>query len=138
MLDLNVILDVVQNRSPHYTDSAIVLSKVRTAELVGILPGHALTTLHYIIAKSSGSQKARETIDWLLRYFEIAAADKSVFQKARNYSLKDFEDAVVAACAEVDESDYIVTRNTGDFSNSPVKAITPHHFLELLGKTSAQ
>lgn len=136
MVDLNVILDVVQNRSLHYTASAQVLSKIRADEVVGVLPGHALTTLHYIIGKSSGSQKANETIDWLLQYFEIARADKAAFLKSRAFSWDDFEDAVVAVCAETSGSDYIVTRNATDFSKSPIKAISPNEFLEKFGEAS--
>ena len=44
-LDLNVVLDVVQNRAPHYQDSAEVLSRVRAGEITAVLPGHAVTTL---------------------------------------------------------------------------------------------
>jgi len=136
MVDLNVILDVVQNRVPHYAASAHVLSMIRTGEVVGVLPGHALTTLHYIIGKISGLQKANETLDQLLQYFEIAITNKSAFQKARSYSWEDFEDAVVSVCAETSGSNYIVTRNVADFANSPIKAIRPSEFLETFRKTS--
>ena len=55
LLDLNVVLDVVQNRPPHYQDSAEVLSRVRTGELAAILPSHGVTTLWYILAKAHNS-----------------------------------------------------------------------------------
>ena len=45
-LDLNVVLDVVQNRAPHYQDSAEVLSRARTGEFAVVLPSHAVTTLY--------------------------------------------------------------------------------------------
>jgi predicted nucleic acid-binding protein len=43
----------------------------------------------------------------------------------------DFEDAVVAAVAQREKADYIITRNTADFSKSSVPAITPDVFLSI-------
>ena len=131
MVDLNVILDVIQNRIPHYEASAQILSGVRIGKFAGVIPGHAITTIHYIIAKSSAAEKANQTIDWLLQHFEVSGAEKSTLQRARQISLPDFEDAVVASCAEATHSNYIVTHNVADFSGSPVRAITPSEFLEL-------
>jgi predicted nucleic acid-binding protein len=131
-LDLNVVLDVVQNRAPHYQDSAEVLSRARAGEITAVLPGHAVTTLHYILAKAAGAIKADETVDWLLTHFEIAAADKAIFRRARQLTLADFEDAVVASIAESTKCNYVVTRNVPDFADSPVSAVTPTAFLALL------
>ena len=131
-LDLNVVLDVVQNRAPHYQDSAEVLSRARTGEFTGVLPSHAVTTLYYILAKAAGTAKADQTVDWLLTHFEIAVADKAIFRRARQLTLADFEDAVVSSLAEATKCDYVVTRNVPDFAGSPVPAVTPTDFLALL------
>jgi len=45
--------------------------------------------------------------------------------------MPDYEDALVAVCADRINADYIVTRNIKDFKNSSVKAITPKDFLQL-------
>ena len=131
-VDLNVLLDVAQNRTPHYAASEEVLHRARLGEFAAMLPGHALTTLHYLIEKHSGTTLANETIDGLLADFDIHPVSKPDFQRARQMPLKDFEDAVVAAVAEAGGSQYIVTRNGADFSGSPVPAITPAEFLEEL------
>lgn len=96
-IDLNVVLDVVQNRQPHYQDSADVLSRVRAGDISALVPGHAVTTLYYILAKAAGTTKADQTVDWLLTHFDIGVADKAMFRRARQLSLADFEDAVVPA-----------------------------------------
>ena len=54
MLDLTVLLDVFQERFPHYPASAAVISRILHKEVSGILPSHALTTIHYLVAKYSG------------------------------------------------------------------------------------
>jgi len=50
LLDLNVLLDVVQNRAPHYEDSAKVLSLARLGEVHAVLPVHAFTTLYSVVS----------------------------------------------------------------------------------------
>jgi predicted nucleic acid-binding protein len=137
-VDLNVLLDVAQNRLPHYQASEEVLHRARAGEYAAVLPGHAITTLHYIIEKWSGANLANQTIDGLLADFVIHPSDKTNFQRARQLQLKDFEDALAASVAEATGSDYIVTRNVPDFAGSPVPAITPAEFLEAITEIEAE
>jgi hypothetical protein len=92
-VDLNVLLDVAQNRAPHYHASEEILHRARCGEYEAVLPGHAITTLHYILEKWSSTQLANQTIDGLLADFFIHSSDKTNFQRARQLQLKDFEDS---------------------------------------------
>jgi predicted nucleic acid-binding protein len=47
---------------------------------------------------------------------------------------RDFEDAVLSATAAREKADYIITRNSNDFANSPVKALSPEEFVEILNE----
>lgn len=132
LLDLNVLLDVVQNRVPHYRDSAEVVSRAREGEIQALIPAHAVTTLHYVLAKSAGQVKADQTVDWLLAHFEIAPAGRDAFRRARELAFPDFEDAVVASLAEAAQCGHVVTRNETDFAGSPVPPVSPTAFLALL------
>ena len=136
-VDLNVLLDVAQNRLPHYHASEEVLHRARLGEFAAVLPGHALTTLHYILEKYAGTNLANGVVDGLLADFAVHPVDKANFQRARQLPLKDFEDAVVAVVAEATGSDYIITRNVPDFAGSTVPAITPIEFLEELATIEA-
>lgn len=137
-VDLNVLLDVAQNRQPFHQASEEVLHRARVGEFAAVLPAHALTTLHYIIEKWSSTKLANETIDGLLADFAIHAPDKPAFLRARELTMKDFEDAVVAAVAEATGCDYIVTRNLDDFASSSVPAITPLEFLETISSVEPE
>jgi predicted nucleic acid-binding protein len=131
-VDLNVLLDVAQSRLPHYVSSEEVLRRARAGEYLAVLPGHAVTTVHYVIEKWSSTAVANETIDGFLDDFDVHGVEKSDFVRARQLPLKDFEDAVVAAVAEASGSDYIITRNVEDFSGAVVPAISPADFLDEL------
>ena len=41
-VDLNVLLDVAQNRQPFYQASEEILHRARAGEYAAVLPGHAL------------------------------------------------------------------------------------------------
>jgi len=129
MLDLNVLLDVARRREPFYAASAKVLSQAIAGPSVACLPGHALTTLYYIVSKHAGREHAGTLVDWVLAHLEIVPQERIQFVRARNLQFKDFEDAVVASAAEAAGCELIVTRNVADFGGSPVRAVTPEEFL---------
>ena len=129
MLDLNVLLDVVQRREPFYTASATVLSQAVENPGMSCLPGHALTTLHYIVAKYADREQANTLVDWALAHLEIVPQDRALFVRARNLRFDDFEDAALASAAETAGCKVILTRNVADFGTSPVPAVTPEEFL---------
>jgi predicted nucleic acid-binding protein len=132
LIDLNVLLDVVQKREPHYAASAAVLSCVVRKDVEACLPGHALTTIHYVVGRSRDRKKADEVVDWLLGAFDVVGEGKEEFLRARRLPMGDFEDAVVASAAERGGCDCVVTRNVADFRGSPVRALTPEEFLGVL------
>jgi len=132
LLDLNVLLDVIQNRQPHYNDSARVLSAARSGQFDALIPFHAVTTIFYLVERAQDTATASQTVDWLLKHFDVPMADKHTLLHARSLKLKDFEDAVVASVAARHGCDFIVSRNAVDFSASPAKAISPADFLKIL------
>jgi predicted nucleic acid-binding protein len=132
LLDLNVLLDVIQNRQPHYSDSARVLSAARSGEFEALIPFHAVTTIFYLIERAQDTAAASQTVDWLLKHFDVPMADKRTLVHARSLKLEDFEDAVVVSVAARHKCDFIVSRNAADFAGSPIKAISPAEFLKIL------
>jgi len=133
LVDLNVLLDVIQRREPHYAASAEVLSLIAAGELDGAVAGHALTTIDYVVSRFAGRKSADEAVDWILGGMEVVAEGRDVFLRPRSFEMKDFEDAVVAAAAEQAHADRVVTRNVDDFEHSPVPAVTPRELLAELG-----
>ena len=132
MLDLNVLLEVIQKRQPHFAASAAVVGLAARGSVAAQIPSHALTTIHYVVRKHAGQAKADETIDWLLGKLRVAPAGKAEYLRARTLEIADFEDAVVASLAEAGRCRCIVTRNVEDFGKSPVPAVTPEEFLASL------
>ncbi|MBI4559498.1 MAG: PIN domain-containing protein [Candidatus Hydrogenedentes bacterium] len=132
LFDINVLMDVFEQRDQHYEASAKVVSLGVQKRLDALIPGHAPTTIHYLITRFVGRDKANECVDWLLASFQLAPATHEVYLRARRLAFSDFEDAVVAAMAESEHCEFIVTRNIMDFSQSPVRVMTPAQLLELV------
>jgi predicted nucleic acid-binding protein len=131
-VDINVLLDVFQKREPHYAASARVLAMVQQGEVTGVFPAHGFTTLYYLVRKHATRPDAEAAMDDVLRHFEVGNLEAAGWARARALPMTDFEDAVVAVVAEEAASEFIITRNTGDFTHSPVPAITPVEFLSQL------
>lgn len=132
LFDINVLLDVFQKRDAFYEASAAVLSVAIRGECQGVVPGHAVTTLHYLLSRYTDKRTADESVDFLLDHFAVLNATEAVFRQARQLPMKDFEDAVVASIAVSADCRYVVTRNIADFKQSPVEALLPAEFLENL------
>ena len=133
LIDVNVVLDVLLDRQPHYAASAAVWSAIESGAVEGLLSAHGVTTIHYLIRKEQGAVKAKRTLTAILRVFGVAMVDERVILEALEMQSPDFEDSVSAAAAELAECDFIVTRDPKGFRGSPVQALAPEAAASLLG-----
>ena len=136
MVDINVILDVLENRNGWVMDAAKTCAVCGGMRAIGFIPPHAVTTIYYIVRKRGGKALADKAIDWLLALFKVADCETDEFKAARASGIDDYEDAVVVASAQKTSCDYIVTRNTVHFKNSPVPVMTPADFAAKIGGKS--
>lgn len=133
LFDVSVILDVLLDRMPHVEASAAAWAAVETGTAEGLVAAHAVTTVHYLIRKESGTAKAKGVLSAILRVFDVAAVDSAVIQEALQLSCPDFADAMTAAAARHAHCDYIVTRDPKGFRGSSVRTLTPEAAVPLFG-----
>ena len=137
MVDINVILDVLENRNGWVMNAAKTCAVCGGGmRAIGFIPPHAVTTIYYIVRKRGGKALADKAIDWLLALFKIADCGTDEFKAARASGIDDYEDAVVVASAQKTGCDYIVTRNVAHFKDSPVQVLTPADFAAKFGGKS--
>lgn len=132
LIDLDVILDVLQERQPFYTASAAVLAAAEIGRIEGWVAAHSVTTLHYLLSRHVGATKARGAIGDLLGVLEVAAVDGTVIRQALALPVVDFEDAVQVAAALAVGARCVVTRNLADYRSSPLPAYAPAEVLPLI------
>ena len=121
LVDLNVILDVVQKREPHYGASAALLDLVAGGSIKAMISAHCFTTIHDIIERYRGPEPANWTVD-----------RKAELSHARLQNWNDFEDAVTEAVAEAAGCHYIVTRDLSGFLKSKTRFLSPEEYLAMV------
>jgi predicted nucleic acid-binding protein len=127
--DTDVLLDVLTERPPHAAASARVLSRVEQDQAEGLIAAHAVTTIHYLLARHLDRRKATAVIATLLDLVSVAPVTEKTLRHALALKWPDFEDAVTATCAVEAGASYLITRNKRDFKSLPVKVVTPEEFL---------
>jgi predicted nucleic acid-binding protein len=123
-LDTNVVLDVLLDRQPHAQHSTELWAHIESGRMRGFLSAHALTTIHYLLRRELGEQRARKVVASLLSVFSVAAVDDKVLAEALTSASGDFGDAVTAAAAHRAKCSYIVTRDPRGFKGSAVKIMS--------------
>lgn len=89
------------------------------------ISANMLTDIYYLLKKDYGSKGAQDLIENNLSFLQLVGVSPEDAQRALTRRWSDFEDCLVACCAEKVKADYIVTRNVKDFRASSVEAITP-------------
>lgn len=129
---MDVLLDVLTERRPHYADSAGVLAHVERGKAEGLAAAHAVTTIHYLLARHLNRHRTTQAISLLLDLLDVAPIDGKVLKHALSMNWRDFEDAVTAAAAMKSGAAYLVTRNTRDFKPLTLQVLTPEEFLSAI------
>lgn len=130
LVDINIVLDVLLRRADFFDASYDVLKLSALGKAEIFVTASAITDIYYILHRANkDAGKSKEAIIQLLNLVGIADATDSDIMNALSSKITDFEDAVAGAIAKRIKADCIVTRNTEDFSNSPVPAIDPKDFL---------
>ena len=131
LIDTNVILDMLEKREPFYEASKDVLSLCASKKIKGCIALHTISNIFYILRTHSSAENRRHLILGILKFLQVAnVSHENVRHALERNDFPDFEDCLQDECAAQNYADYIITRNTDDFSNSNIPAITPSDFLK--------
>jgi predicted nucleic acid-binding protein len=129
-LDTNILLDVLLNRAPFVADSEALILRCEALGAELFVAWHGLATAYYLLKRGRTETEALAEVDKILAWAQVAACSDAGARRARQLGFSDFEDALQAVSAEACAADWIVTRNTTDFSRSGVPSVTPQSFLQ--------
>jgi predicted nucleic acid-binding protein len=115
-------------REIHYMPSYVLWKICEKGYADGYISSLSFANIVYIMRK----QLRYDEIDNLLwnikNAFHFADFTLEEFETAASMKWRDFEDAVQSSTASRIGADYIITRNTKDYQNSKIKAITPEEY----------
>lgn len=98
-LDTNILLDIIEQRMPHYTASLAVLERGDDLNFELFVAWHGLATVFYITARKQGEAEATNMIRNLLTCATVSTVGHDEVKQALGYGITDYEDALQAAAA---------------------------------------
>jgi predicted nucleic acid-binding protein len=130
LVDTNVILDVLFQRSVFFDYSRKIFELVEQNRIDGCISASAFTDIFYLINKEiKNTEAVYKATDELAAIFTIVPVFESTIASALALRWKDFEDAVRYSTAKENNIDCIVTRNKEDYENSDIPCMGPADFL---------
>ena len=128
LIDTNVVLDCLARRQPFVHDADGIFDLIEKGSVLGFVTASSVTDIHYLLGKAIGINLSLRAMEYLFEAFEVLSVTKADCVNALRSTIKDYEDALIAECANNAELDFIVTRDM-EFLNYP-KAISPTDFLK--------
>jgi len=130
LVDTNVLVDVIVERRPFYSDSVAIWTLAEQGQITGLISAISFTNIYYVVRRLQDTNKARRAIQLLRDTFEVAVCDQHVIKQAIAAEFKDFEDAVQYVCAIHASADCLVSRNPAHFPTAEdCPVLTPAEFL---------
>ena len=130
VIDTNIAVDTLGARQPHFEQSKAVMQLAAGGGIEGAITANTITDIAYLLRKHIEANSIKPALLGLMEMLDILEVNADLCYKAFDIPMSDFEDALLAACANHWKADYIVTHNVKDFTGSPVKALAPEVFLE--------
>jgi predicted nucleic acid-binding protein len=134
LLDTNVVIDLLLKREPWFTEALAFRQALQANDIVGYVSATTVTDIFYIARRLADLAVAHAIVRNCLDAFEICTVDGTVLDRATRLPGTDFEDNVQIVCALQVHLDAIVTRDAGEFRDSPVPAWSPAEVARHLGQ----
>ena len=133
LVDTNIALDFLTMRQPFYNDARKVIRLCASEKVQGYIAFHSLPNIFYILRKSHSDTDRRKMLRKLCMVQRVVGAShERVCSAIERDDFPDFEDCLQDRCAVSVGAKYIITRNTEDFTESQVPAISPESFLNCI------
>ena len=101
MVDTNILLDVLLEREPFFADSKAVLSLCEEHKIQGFISASTATDIFYLTRKALGNtDKAYEALGHILNIVKILTVTNEDVNHAFLKRAHDFEDCLLAVCAD--------------------------------------
>ena len=130
LVDTNVILDVLCNRSEFVEASSKVWKYCEVGHIEGYISALSVLNIVYILRKELTPEKTAQLIQQITMIFKVVDLKSADLKAAADMFSSDYEEALQMCQASRINADFIVTRNIRDFKESKIPALKPSELLE--------
>lgn len=133
LLDTNILLDYIAERKPYFEYAEKILRECINGKIECCIAAHSVGNIFYILRKKIPESQRREILKNICIIAKVIEIDEQkLLNSLNNINFSDMEDCLQMECAKAFHSDYIITRNIKDFSESTITPILPENFIGLL------
>lgn len=132
LFDTNVLLDAVVPTRPQSDEACEVLSRCNGAGDYGMASSLSLKDVYYILGKAMSEERARKAVGLLMGLVAIAPVGTEELDVALHSNEPDFEDGVIRSCAELNDADFIITRDKDAYAKCKVRSVTASEYLQIV------
>ena len=129
LFDTNVLIDAVCPERPEQKETHRLLARCNGDGDMGMACALSLKDVYYVMQKRFDEPCARRAVEWLTNLLVIApvSAEECLCSLASNEP--DFEDGLIRACAELNDVDFIVSRDRDAFAGSSIRRVSSREYL---------
>lgn len=132
LLDTNVIIDYLGRRQPFFSGIERVMAAGFFGDVKLWASTLSLKDAFYVLERFVGSAQLQRSFVKLNDVVSLVSVGEEDVLRAARLEWPDFEDCLIALCAEKAKADYLLTRDLGGFARSSVPAIHPDAWLEIM------
>ncbi len=132
LIDTNVALDLLSPGRPQFEEANRVAELCNGGGDIGFITAGAIKDAYYVLCKCCGKETAREAVATLMDLFAIAPLAAEECDLSLRCGEPDFVDGLVRACAELNDIDFILTRDAAAFKGSKVRAMDCADYLKFV------
>ena len=131
VVDNNVIIDALKPNPQFEVNAQQVLWLASVKKIDGYVCANSLADIFYVLRKAHGADKAKIMVQKLILILDVIGIDPVDCADALLLPMNDFEDAIIAVCAQKISADSIVSRDERFIkSETQVRVVTPEQLLE--------
>ncbi len=132
LIDTNVIMDVLFEREEFLEPAKAIWQATEQGSIDGYISAITPITVFYVAERMKTTAYARKLVKEILSVFRICALTETSLRAAILLPMDDYEDAAQAASAIAEDLDLIVTRDSGDYADLSIPALSPTEFVKQL------
>jgi len=130
-VDTNIVLDLLAQRMPFYTEAAKLFSMADRKKIRLSISALCLADSNYILSKQLSVKDVRKILRDFKILVDVLPLDDKISDLALNSEFNDFEDAIQYFTALAYDQDIIITRNQNDFRESRLPVMTAGEFIKI-------
>ncbi len=131
-LDTNIVIDLLAQRMPFYTEAAKLFSLADKNEIKLYISAQCLADINDILSRHLPPAEVRVILRKFRVLVNVLPFDDKIADLALNSDFHDFEDAIQYYTATANEQELIITRNQPDFKESKLPVMTAGEFMASL------